>query len=93
MTLTISFAPEAEAKLRQVSAMTGKDVPTLVREAVEEKLRLLPLEAREEAAGRSERVAAWEKWVSDIRSWGESNLPTGHVVDDSRQRIYEGRGE
>jgi hypothetical protein len=39
MTLTIDFPPETEQKLLARAAATGKDVATLVREAVEEKLR------------------------------------------------------
>jgi hypothetical protein len=39
MTVTIDFPPETEQKLLARAAATGKDVATLVREAVEEKLR------------------------------------------------------
>jgi hypothetical protein len=39
MTLTIDLPPETEQKLLARAAATGKDVATLVREAVEEKLR------------------------------------------------------
>jgi hypothetical protein len=38
MTLTIDFPAETERKLLARAAATGKDVATLVREAVEEKL-------------------------------------------------------
>jgi hypothetical protein len=39
MTITIDFSPETERQLLARAAATGKDVNTLVREAVEEKLR------------------------------------------------------
>ena len=39
MTLTIDFPAETERMLLARAAATGKDVSTLVREAVEEKLR------------------------------------------------------
>jgi hypothetical protein len=39
MTLTIDLPAETERELRARAAATGKDVATLVREAVEEKLR------------------------------------------------------
>ena len=39
MTLTIDLSPETEKKLLARSPETGKDIATLVREAVEEKLR------------------------------------------------------
>jgi predicted DNA-binding protein len=38
MTITLSLSPETGTKLRERAATTGKDVPTLIREAVEEKL-------------------------------------------------------
>jgi len=38
MTVTISLPPDSEARLREQAAAAGKDVSTLVREAVEEKL-------------------------------------------------------
>ena len=37
MTVTIALTAETEAKLRERSAATGKDVTALVREAIEEK--------------------------------------------------------
>jgi hypothetical protein len=39
MTITIDFSPETERQLLARAAATGKDVTTLVREAVEEELR------------------------------------------------------
>ena len=41
----------------------------------------------------AQRVAAWDAWVANMRDWGTKNLPPGHFVDDSRESIYEGRGE
>ena len=38
MTLTLSFPPDMEARLRERAAAAGKDVESLVREAIEEKL-------------------------------------------------------
>jgi hypothetical protein len=38
MAITIQFSPETERKLLARAAATGKDVDTLVREAVEERL-------------------------------------------------------
>jgi hypothetical protein len=38
MTLILSFPPEVESRLRELAAAAGKDVESVVREAVEEKL-------------------------------------------------------
>jgi hypothetical protein len=86
MTVTISLPPETEQKLRAQAAATGKDVPTIVREAVEEKL----------AAANAARFPAdlpYEQWVVEFNSWVASHKPVGHPVDDSRESIYAGRGE
>jgi len=37
------------------------------------------------------RAAAWRAWAAGIQQWGKAHLPPGHVVDDSRESIYEGR--
>ena len=42
MTITIDFPPEVETKLLARAAETGKDVSTLVREAVAEQLLTAP---------------------------------------------------
>jgi hypothetical protein len=85
MTLTLSFPPETEAKLRERAAASGKDVETIVREAVDEKL----------AAGADTTGAAKsaEEWVAEFMAWVESHPPVTHFVDDSRESIYAGRGE
>jgi hypothetical protein len=41
----------------------------------------------------AQRLAAWQTWVASMREWGERNLPAGHIIDDSRENIYQGRGE
>jgi hypothetical protein len=88
MSLTIPFTPEVEARLRERAAASGKDVGTFVREVVEEKLEL---------AGAAERsngqwAAEFDAWMKEVASRA-SAYPTDFAVDDSRESIYEGRGE
>jgi hypothetical protein len=85
MTLTLSFAPDVEAKLRERAAAAGKDVATLVREAVEEKL------ASGDGAALPARSAA--QWEAEFDAWVRGHQPVGHSIDDSREGIYSGRGE
>lgn len=42
MTITIDLSPDTERRLLAHASATGKDVNTLVREAVEEKLQTAP---------------------------------------------------
>ncbi len=47
MTITLNLPPIVEARLREQAATTGKDVLTLVLEAVEAKLTLTSLSLKE----------------------------------------------
>ena len=90
MVLQISLPPNTEAKLRERAAAEGKDPAVFALEAVEEKLA-----GGNGASGQSDaadRVAAWDRFVAGMREWTQT-LPPGHHVDDSRDSIYEGRGE
>lgn len=85
MTLTLSFPPDVKARLRERAAAAGKDVESIVREAVEEKL------AAATAAGPEGKTR--EQWAAEFKAWVESHKPVTHFVDDSRESTYAGRGE
>lgn len=88
MSVTIPFAPEIEQRLRERAAAAGQDVDTFVREAVEEKLGATSAVA----ASPQQRRAAFEAWMREVA--GRAAIyPPGYVADDSRESIYEGRGE
>ncbi len=90
MTIRISLPAEIEAKLRERAAAEGKDPVALALEAVQEKLGFGEvISGRPDAA---ERIAAWERFVTGMRGSTET-LPSGHRVDDTREAIYQGRGE
>ena len=38
------------------------------------------------------QLAALESFAAGMTQWTSKHLPPGHVVDDSREAIYEGRG-
>ena len=85
MTLQISLTPETEAKLRERASAAGKDVSSFVLEAVEEKLSISDTLNRRELPP--------EEWIARLRQWTESHRALPYVADDSRESIYEGRGE
>lgn len=87
MTIQINLTPEFEARLRREAAAAGKDVETFAREALEETL-VAEVEPAAEHVNLTpeQRLAEWRAWTSSAR-------PMGSVVDDSRESIYEGRGE
>lgn len=84
MTLTLSFPPDVEAKLRERAAAAGTDVAAVVQEAVNHALQAgntnMPSKSSEE------RIREFDQWVA-------SHKPVAHFVDDSRESIYSGRGE
>lgn len=87
MTLHISLSPESEARLRERAAVAGKDPATYARETLEEQLGSSQNPQTEGTPlPPNQRVAEFLNWVAGHR-------PVGHNVDDSREAIYEGRGE
>jgi uncharacterized protein (DUF1778 family) len=84
MTLQIALTPETEALLRQQAEAAGTDIASFALQALEEKLAI----EREERTKLSPAQRAKE-----FLTWVDSHRPVGHFVDDSRDSIYEGRGE
>lgn len=84
MELRIDLSPEIEAKLRSRARTLGRDVTDLIAEAIEEKLSVVSQDSSHLSA---------EQWCSEWRVWAASHRTLDHVVDDSRETIYAGRGE
>ena len=80
MTLTIDLPAETEARLRERAAAVGKDPATFVLDVVQEEL------ATEPVASNAQRITA-------LRAWAARHAPLSYEADDSRESIYEGRGE
>jgi len=89
--LRLRLSKEAGEKLSLRASQTGRDMASVASELIEQAMATpAPPISKDDIA---RRLAAWDKFVSEMRKWGEENLPPGHVVDDSRETIYEGRGE
>ena len=61
-------------------------------EALAEALRLLK-EKTEEAEADDAQLLPPEEWVREFRKWARSHKPRNPHLDDSRESIYEGRGQ
>jgi plasmid stability protein len=85
MTITVSVPQDVGQKLRARATETGKDVETLIREALEQQLAnsspTLPADA------------PYERWKLAFDAWIKSHPAVENVVDDSRESIYAGRDE
>lgn len=101
MTLYLSLSRESEDKLRELAKAAGVTPEEYARRTVEESLHA-PGEQRNgngepwESLGRGElppeeiecRLRAFHEWVAMARP-----SAAGAPIDDSRESIYEGRGE
>jgi hypothetical protein len=90
MTIKLQLTPEMETVLRQRAAAEGKDPAALALEAVAEKLA--PPNGPVSQGTAADRLDAWNRFVAGMREHAKK-LPSDHFVDDSRESIYEGRGE
>jgi len=84
MTVTINLPSGAEQKLREAAARRGLTLEGYLE-------HLVIASAGTDIAPASEKTA--EEWVAEFRAWAASRTPVTHFVDDSRESIYEGRGE
>jgi hypothetical protein len=82
VTLTLELSPETVKKLREKAARAG-----LTLEAYLEQL------AAESCAGGSVPTLSANEWAAQFRAWIASHKSLANPADDSRESIYEGRGE
>lgn len=86
MIVSINFPAEIETALKRRAQAAGQDVETFVQSAVKEKL------AEEEEPVRGRRLSP-EEFERRLDAWIKLHPPSSGHVDDSRESIYEGRGE
>lgn len=84
MSITINLPAETEQKLREAAARRG--------ETLEAYLASMAASCAVDVGGPPSEQTA-EEWVAEFRAWAASHAPVTHFVDDSRESIYEGRGE
>ncbi len=89
MTLQIDLPVAIETALLARAAAEGKDVSTFVTEAVAERLAAPEIET----VGRARSVRSAEGFTERLQALIDLHPRTGRPVDDSRESIYEGRGE
>lgn len=90
MTLHIDLPPAMETVLLARAAAEGKDISTYVSEVVAERLAL-PDASITETPRPAKRSA--DGFAESLQAWIDLHPRTGRPVDDSRESIYEGRGE
>ena len=61
--------------------------------AVEQLVAVLKKQPKPARLGGTVSFPSREEWIRAVREWAASHPPVEHFVDDSRESIYEGRGE
>lgn len=84
--------PKDQRDLEALAEAEGKDAKLLLRELVHEAIEGRKINGRSPAPRTSEQEAAWSEFLAGTAEWSK-HLPPGHIVDDSRESIYAGRGE
>lgn len=85
--ITLELRPDMERKLREQAARTGQTLEALLLRAVEQVAAADPAPASTaDQLTPEQRSAEWRAWVA-------SHKPLPYMADDSRESIYEGRGE
>lgn len=88
MKIEVPMSAETELQLRQQAQAAGQDITTFVLEALEEKLSSNVI-----SAGKSGPVLTSQQRITKLLEWAASHKPLPFEADDSRESIYEGRGE
>ena len=85
--LTLDLPPAVEQELKEKAARQGQTLEEYLRSLAIRDLAASPVLAYPPG------FASAEEWVKAFREWAASHQPEGHFVDDSRESIYDGRGE
>jgi hypothetical protein len=88
-TTTEQIQPAVLARLATYAQRTGKTMNEVLQQMLDEKeLLLQPNESLSVAS-----AVTPEEWSRELRAWAASHRVNQVIVDDSRDSIYEGRGE
>jgi len=91
LAVSLRLSKHATEELTERAASSGQDVSAVASELIERAVTTKTDATQQPTL--AQRLAAWDAWVAGMREWGAKNIPAGHFVDDSRESIYEGRGE
>jgi hypothetical protein len=81
---TITISDLTYRRLQEIAEARSLSLDAYLAEVAAEQLPT-PKDSRRQ-------LAAIESFTAGMTTWTSTHLPPGHVVDDSRETIYEGRG-
>jgi hypothetical protein len=91
-TLTIQLPQETEQRLRQKASLSGKSLESYLQELAERAAQEKAADGTGPTPPGPPELSA-EQWIAEWRAWVESRPIRPVIADDSRESIYEGRGE
>jgi predicted transcriptional regulator len=84
MRVTLNLSPETEQRLKELAAHRGQTLEAYLERIAEETAKY--------STPPPPQLSA-EQWIAELRAWAASHPPLPTIADDSRESIYEGRGE
>jgi hypothetical protein len=84
--MKLRISKEAGERLASRAAESGRDVAEVASELIEQAV------AEPVRSDSARQLTALASFAQGMTAWTSAHLPAGHVVDDSRESIYEGRG-
>lgn len=83
MTISIELKPDVEAFIARQAALRGLSAEAYLNSVLENL----------SAQTTDKEHLSSEEWAREFRAWAASHSPVTTVVQDSRDSIYQGRGE
>jgi hypothetical protein len=89
MSVILKLPPETELILKKKAAHAGQTLEAYLEQLAERHAQVV---GNSTLAVPPSKLAA-DQWVDQLRAWAASHRALQTMVDDSRETIYEGRGE
>jgi hypothetical protein len=91
-TVTIQLPRETEERLREKASLSGKSIETFVQELAERAARETTMNGTVSTPATSPELST-DEWITAWRAFVDTRPSRPVIADDSRESIYEGRGE
>ncbi len=86
--ITVHLRPEIERLLQEKAVRHGQSLEALLQELAEQEAYRI-----HSVASSAMEATSADLWISRWRSWAAGHPNSAVIADDSRESIYEGRGE
>src|SRR5947209_3340196 len=88
MSVILKLRPETEQLLTEKAARAGQTLEVYLEQLAEREVH-----AANNARNAGPAPVPADQWVAELRAWAAGHRRLDTLADDSREGIYEGRGE